>query len=63
MPNLYTVTVPLHLQVEANSKAEAERILAALFREVMDGGLPVGAGIFMKEAELRAHLKANTKLS
>lgn len=56
---LYSVTVPMRLSVEANSKAEAISILRNLWREA-SLTLPVGAGAFMKDHLATEHLQACT---
>lgn len=52
---LYQLAMPVHLQLEADSDAEARLAMARLWWNVMEG-LPVGAGAFMKEGPLRDYI-------
>lgn len=58
---LYRCEIPVQLAVEADSKAEAERIMYKLWDELL-GELPVGVSAFAKEGTRRSHIHTHTRL-
>lgn len=56
MPKLYTMPIPVTLQLEADTSSEARAEMLKLYREVM-ANLPTGAGCFVKDATWQTHVR------